>query len=145
MYLVDHDAFFGLDLMFRKGRARRKLQQKGSSLVEVFLQYRRMEDDLFLGRECIELSAETVEITVYYRGASVLCALEDGVLDEMGDAGMVSGFIPCSAFDAQGTVTYRRAAPSDCGTQRIRLQKSEWKAPCYAAETDGRRISRAAS
>ena len=106
MYLVDHDTLFSLDLIFREGRTCRKFEQQGRRFVEVFLQYRSMENYLLLGRECIELSAESVEVTVYHRRASVFCALEYGVLDKMSDAGMVASLVPRSALYAQRAVTY---------------------------------------
>ena len=69
-----------------------------------------MENDLLLCREGIQFSAETVQISVDDRGASVFRAFEEGVFDKVGDSAMESFFVPGSAFDAQCTIAYSRSA-----------------------------------
>jgi hypothetical protein len=59
-----------------------------------------MEDNLFLGCECIEFAAKSFKVAVYYRGPSFCRAFEKCMFREMGYALMVAGFVSCAAFDA---------------------------------------------
>ena len=65
-----------------------------------------MENDFLLCRECVELASEPVKITVYHRGAFLMCALENSVFREVGYPAMEALLVPCTAFDAQCTVSH---------------------------------------
>ena len=98
--LVDHDSFFCLDFVLRKCCTGGQFEEESRCLREVFLQDGCVEDYLLLGCECVEFASQLVEVTIYYRGASVSCTFEYGVLHEMSDAAVVACFIPCSALYA---------------------------------------------
>ena len=57
-----------------------------------------MDDYLFLGGESVKLSSELVKITVYYPGALVLGAFEQGMFREMCDPAVEVPFVAGSAF-----------------------------------------------
>ena len=96
--------------MIRENRVCGKLEQQGCSLAEVLLEDRRMEHDLLLCGECVELSAELVQIIVDYSGAPACCALEYGMFDKVGYPAVEALFVSRAASYAERAVGYGRAA-----------------------------------
>ena len=134
MYLVDHHTFLGVYLMLGKCRARCKFEQKGCRLLKVLLEDRRMEHNLFLGSEGIQLTSQAVEVTVYDRGASAAGSLENSVFHEMGDPAVEPFLIPGAALYAQGAIAYSRAASLDSILQSASCSSADHRCSFVIAE-----------
>ena len=106
MDFVYYNSLFGVDFMFRKGRASGQFEKECRRLRKIFLQDGGMEDDLFLCRKCIQFPSKAVKISVYDICTSVLCALEDGMLYEVGYSAVESLLIACAASYTQCAVAY---------------------------------------
>ena len=112
--LVDDHTLLSLDLLLRKCRTCGKLKKQRGRLAQILFQNRRVEYNLFLCRERIQLATQTIEITIYDRGTFLCCSLEQRVLREMCYAAVISCFVPCPAFDAEGTISHGRSAFLHC-------------------------------
>jgi hypothetical protein len=66
-----------------------------------------MENDFLFCRECIQLTTQTVEVTINYRGTSLICAFENGMLDKVSNTAVVAVFVTDAAFYAEGAVSDR--------------------------------------
>ena len=78
----------------------REFQKQVGCFPQVFLKDSCMDYDLFLCRECIQLSSKLVQIAVDDGCAFSCRTLEQRMLNKMGYAVVVALFVPCAASDA---------------------------------------------
>ena len=106
MNLVNHNSFFGLDLMLRECRAGGELKKKGCCLAQIFLEHCGVKYDFLLGGKCVQFTSESLKVTVDYGCTPLSSTLEEGMLGKMGYAFVEASLISCAAMYAEGAISY---------------------------------------
>ena len=109
--LVDDHLLLAFELPLGECRAEGDVGDQLRGLRKVAAQGRGVYRRVLLGGECVELSAELVEIAAYHRRTLAGCPLEHRVLREVGDSRTVAGLVPRAALYAEGTIGHCRPGP----------------------------------
>ena len=108
-YLLQHNLLFGLKILFAECGVEDNIGQQVKGASEIGVQNGGVEEGLLFGGVGVQVSSHILKVGEDLCGVSFAGALEDGVLNEMGDAVLLRPFVACAGVHHQPHMCYSGA------------------------------------